>query len=100
MNTTLILTLRLEEVCRCVEISEELLAEFVAQGIVAPQGDTPSEWRFDANSVSTLKRAVRLQRELDIDWAGVAVALDLLREVDTLRAENRMLRQRLERFLS
>lgn len=54
--------------------------------------------------VSTRRRCTccaapeRLRRELALDWAGVAVALDLLGEVERLRLENRHLRRRLGRF--
>ncbi|MFD2407206.1 chaperone modulator CbpM [Azorhizophilus paspali] len=42
---------------------------------------------------------MRLQRELELDWQAVAVALDLLDEVGRLRAENENLRRRLLRFV-
>jgi len=37
---------------------------------------------------------------LELEWEGVALALNLLDELEHLRAENRMLRQRLGRFLA
>ena len=40
----------------------------------------------------------RLQAELQIDWAGVALALQLLDDLQQLRGENSHLRQRLNRF--
>ncbi|RZI70989.1 MAG: chaperone modulatory protein CbpM, partial [Rubrivivax sp.] len=46
----------------------------------------------------TLKRAVKLHQELELEWEGVALALELLEEVQHLRSENTMLRQRLGRF--
>lgn len=100
MSATVILHLRTREVCQSVNIPEDLLRDCVAQGIIAPIGASPIDWLFDANMVGTLRRALRLQRELEIDWAGVAVALDLLKELDELRSENRMLRQRLARFMN
>jgi chaperone modulatory protein CbpM len=45
------------------------------------------------------KRAAKLRRDLELEWEGVALALDLLDEVKQLRAENRMLRQRLGRLV-
>ena len=47
-----------------------------------------------------MQRAIRLHRELDIDWVAVAMLIDLLRERDRLQNENQVLRQRLGRFLS
>jgi len=34
-----------------------------------------------------------------MEWDGVALALELLDELENVRAENRMLKQRLGRFL-
>jgi chaperone modulatory protein CbpM len=45
------------------------------------------------------KRAAKLRRDLELEWEGVALALDLLEEVQQLRAENRMLKQRLARLV-
>ena len=47
-----------------------------------------------------MRRAVRLRQELELDWPGIAVALTLLEENAHLRQENRLLRQRLSRFIS
>jgi chaperone modulatory protein CbpM len=45
------------------------------------------------------KRASALQKDLELEWEGVALALDLLEEVQQLRAENQMLKQRLGRLV-
>jgi chaperone modulatory protein CbpM len=39
-----------------------------------------------------------LQAELQIEWAGVSLALQLLDELEYLRDENSHLRRRLSRF--
>jgi chaperone modulatory protein CbpM len=39
-----------------------------------------------------------LQSDLQIDWAGVALALQLIDELEQLRAENSHLRRRLSRL--
>ncbi len=99
MNSKVTLKLTVSELCDCVQISEDILIEIVHQGILEPQGNSPQSWTFDDSMVDVLKRAVRLRRELEIEWAGIAVALDLLNELDQLKTENQNLRQRLERFL-
>ena len=42
----------------------------------------------------------RLRNELELDWPGIAVALTLLDENARLTRENRLLQQRLARFLA
>lgn len=99
MATTLIVQLSLEECCQLLGLPAATLVEIVEYGIVEPGGQAPQDWRFDEQALSLLQRARRLQRELELDWQAVAVTLDLLGEVERLRTENRMLKQRLQRFV-
>lgn len=67
----------------------------------AAEQETPSEeWRFDDQAIAAFHRAQRLQRELELDWPGIAVALSLLDRIDRLDRENRRLSQRLLRFIA
>lgn len=77
------------ELCRCCALSHEEALAFIAEGIAEPLvgGTDPSDWRFDAPRLARLRRARRLQRELELDIAAVALALDLLEEIDRLRAQ-------------
>lgn len=107
-------TLTLTEVCRRVSLPEHAVIEIVEVGIVRPVAGSPMAgtpaagapaagsaraWRFDDQTLVVLSRAARLHEDLALDWHGVALALDLLEELDTLRRENEQLRQRLSRFL-
>ena len=87
--------LSVADICASVGVTEDLVREVVAHGIVEPRGDAPEEWYFDAHMAIVAKKAFRLQRELEIDWAGVAVALELMDKLEQLSSENNMLRQRL-----
>lgn len=99
MTTSLSVQWRMEEFCKLAEMPGECLIEIVEQGILEPSGQAPEDWLFDAAALAIAKRAARLQRDLQLDWPGIALALSLLDELEQLRAENRMLRRRLERFL-
>ncbi len=98
MSSSLIVQFSLREFCQCAELPEESLLQIVEHGIIEPSGPTPEQWLFDAGALATARRAMRLQRELDIEWAGIALALQLLGELEQLRAENSLLRRRLSRF--
>ncbi len=99
MITNMAVHMRIEEVCVAAGVSIRALIEIVDYGIVEPEGGSRRNWRFDPQAIALIKRAARIKHDLDIDWGGVALALDLLSEIDELRSENRMLRQRLRRFL-
>lgn len=92
-------TLEFTEICQSARISRDELVEVVALGIIAPQEKSAETWRFEAAALRELTRAQRLRRDLELDWAGVALAMGLLDEINRLKAENRRLHQRLDRFL-
>jgi chaperone modulatory protein CbpM len=99
MSRTLIVELDMKQFCQVVDMPAAYVIEIVEHGILEPQGRKPDDWRFDDHALIVARRAARLQRELELEWEGVALALTLLDELDHVRAENRMLRQRLGRFL-
>lgn len=55
---------------------------------------------FDDHAAIVVQRAVRLRHELALDWPGIAVALTLMDDIAHLKQENRLLRQRLSRFVA
>ena len=97
MSNTLVIDM--QELCEVVDLPAAFVIEIVEHGILEPQGRQPDEWLFDSAALSIARRAVKLHHELQMEWDGVALALDLLEELEQVRAENRMLRQRLGRFL-
>ncbi|MFP0194810.1 MULTISPECIES: chaperone modulator CbpM [unclassified Pseudomonas] len=99
MSSPLIVQLDMAEFCEAADLADVCVIEIVEHGILEPQGSQPREWRFTDYELALAKRAAKLRRDLDLEWEGVALALDLLEEVQELRAENRMLRQRLGRLV-
>jgi chaperone modulatory protein CbpM len=97
--STRVVELDMKEFCQVVDMPATYVIEIVEHGILEPQGTKPDEWLFDTYSLSVAKRAAKLHHDLALEWDGVALALDLLDELDHVRAENRMLKQRLGRFL-
>ena len=88
------------ELCEQEHVPRTILVELVVHEIAQPlEGSSTRDWVFDVTSAQWLRRAIRLQRDLDIDWVAVAMLIDLLRERERLHIENSSLRQRLERFL-
>ena len=79
-------TFTITEFCLYTGVSEEELHEIVGLGVIEPHEDET----FDDHALTVMRRAVRLRQELELDWPGIA----------QLRQENRLLRQRLSRFIS
>ncbi len=93
-----IIEMTLDEFIHAAHLQSDTLERMIEAGILDPHADAAGEWRFEFQMLFTARRALRLHRELEIDWSGIALALDLLDELEQLRDENRMLRQRLGRF--
>ena len=77
--------LAMDEICEACSVSSSWVIELVEEGVLEPSGSTLSEWRFSGTSLSRAQTARRLQRDLDINTAGVALALDLMDEIQSLR---------------
>lgn len=93
------LHISLTELCEYTNMPVETIVEFVEYGILEPQGRSEETWVFSAETVQITHRAIRLHRDLGMNWAGVALALDLMSEREILRRENEALKNRLRRFL-
>lgn len=99
MQTEYTLTLRLDEACSALGVESRQILKIVETGIINPAQNAPEEWRFDPDMMSIARRALRLRRDLQIDWSTVALVLDLVDERDRLLQENTALQQRLQRFI-
>ena len=75
----------LSELCSVCSVTEQLVVEIVAEGIVEPAGADPRQWRFSGIAVARVQRVVRLQREFEVNLPGAALALELLEEIERLR---------------
>ena len=91
--TTLILEeqseLTLADICRACAMDEVVIIEMVEEGVLTPAGEAPAQWRFSGLHLQHAKVAVRLQRDLGVNLQGAALALQLLEEMDQLRARLR-----------
>ena len=85
--------LSLNELCRACSSSAEWVIELVEEGALEPVGYEQSRWRFTGTSLQRAHTAMRLQRDLGVNLAGIALALDLLDELDKMRARLRRLEQ-------
>jgi chaperone modulatory protein CbpM len=90
----------LVEICLVLETSAETIIAIIDEGIINPNGNKPNEWKFDTLMCQDLKTALRLHQDLELDWNGIALAIQLLNELDSVRQENKQLKYRLQRFIS
>ncbi len=79
----------LAELARACRAAEEQVHVWVIEGVLQPSGNAPHEWRFAGAALKRARLAVTLTRELEINAPGVALALDLMDDIDALRAQLR-----------
>ena len=90
----------LREVCERGDCHAEFVIKLVSHGVITPVEESPrtADWQFDAAALARLGKALRLQRDLDINLPGLAMSLDLLEEVEFMRREMDRLRHRLRQL--
>lgn len=87
--------LSFDELCERIGVSPEYIDEFIAYEIVKPSSEQDEEIVFDAEQLRRLKAAIRLKHELEVNMQGIAIILDLLEEMDSLREESELLKKHL-----
>jgi chaperone modulatory protein CbpM len=66
----------------------EFVRLLVEEGLLQPVADQPV-WRFGGEELTRVRRIRRLQRDFEASLQSVAVMLDLLDEIEHLRAQLR-----------
>ena len=72
----------LTELCSICGVGEELVVEMVNEGVIDPRGQSPTDWQFSGRMLVRMQRALRLHRDLQVNWPGAALALDLLEALE------------------
>lgn len=84
-------TFTLDELAHACSVHVEWVVELVQEGVLEARGEHPERWEFPGPMLARARTALRLQRDLELNLAGVAVVLDLLEELEALRARLRAL---------
>lgn len=77
--------LKLAEISRACAVDAEQIIALVDEGILEPSGRRPAQWRFSGNCLRRARIALRLQRDLGINLPGVALALEMMDEINRLQ---------------
>jgi len=82
-------TLTLESLAGLCTVETDWVVELVEYGALEPLDPTRRQWEFSAVVLKRVRTAARLRRDLELGSAGIALALDLLDEIEALRARLR-----------
>ena len=78
-------TITLDELCSCCSVDADWIVELIEYGAIEPAGQSRSDWQFAQLTLVRVAKAKRLERDLALNMSGVALALDLLDEIEDLR---------------
>ena len=89
--------LSLIDLCCACSSSEEWIVQLVEEGVLEPFnlatiGKQHTQWLFTVDSLQKARTAKRLQHDLDVNIAGIALALNLLEQIEALEARLRCLK--------
>lgn len=77
--------LSLSELCNACSRDTVWVCALVEEGVLEPIDVSEEHWRFSSVSLQRAHCAMRLERDLGINFAGTALVLDLLEELEMLR---------------
>lgn len=81
----------LEDLSRACEADHAQLILLVEEGVLEPGGSGPQDWLFSGASLRRARVALRMSRDLQLGVEGTALVLDLLEQIEDLRAQLRRL---------
>ena len=81
--------LTLEQLCSACEVSPEWVRSHVLEGRLHVPGSQPSEWRFASGDLWRVRQIRHLEITFDADPELAALVVDLMEELNNLRAELR-----------
>jgi len=86
--------LTMDDLCRACVAQADIIIELVSEGVIdtfdTPPNRPPDQWRFTGLHLHRAKVAMRLHRDLGVNFAGAALALELMDEVQALRTKLRV----------
>ncbi len=91
-------TFTMAELCRSCAVEAGFVEALVEQGILEPAGSRGRHWYFASSSLRRTRITLHLRRDLGVNLAGAALALDLLERIEVLDARLRAMRGGRERL--
>jgi chaperone modulatory protein CbpM len=80
--------LELTEFARACGASTAFIEELIVEGLLVPRAQVPAP-AFGGDAIARVRRVLRLQRDFDATLPSLGVMLDLLDEIERLRAQLR-----------
>jgi chaperone modulatory protein CbpM len=79
------LKLTLNDICGSCGLSESKVRTYIEESMVEVRGDDVKLWRFSEVNIVRIQKACRLERDLRLNPAGAALALELMSQIEDLK---------------
>lgn len=79
--------LSLEELACAANIHPQIVRHFLEYGLIEPTEQVGTHLLFDGNLIPRLRTIQRLRMDMGVNFAGIAVILDLMEKVQQLQHE-------------
>ena len=79
--------LTVRDLSRLCAVDERRIVEFVEEGVLEVVEVNSADWHFAGSALRRARLALRLERDLELNLAGVALVLELMEELQCLRRE-------------
>jgi hypothetical protein len=77
----------LEPLAQAAGVHPELVRRLIRLGLIEPRGGTGAAPTFRRSDAPLVARAVRLRRDLGLNYAGAVLACELLARIDELERQ-------------
>ena len=81
------------QICERCKLSKEEIIELIEEGIIYPKDKQNKSLSFSFDTIDRILKVKRLKRDMDLNMAGVALAVNLLDRIEEL--ERKILRMNL-----
>ena len=88
--------LTLQDICESCGLSESTVRTYIEESVIEVQGDDVKLWQFSEVSIVQIQKAHRLERDLRLNPAGAALALELMSQIEDLKNQLKRFQQTFE----
>jgi len=78
--------LTMHEVTCSFGVDTALIEEIINEGIVTVKKNKKNQVQFDEEAIRRIRTVIRLNRDLGVNVAGAGLALELIKEIEELKA--------------
>ena len=77
--------LTVTEFSRVIHADHNMIVELIEYQIIQPSGTQAENWQFDSLCVTRAKHALSFIQDLEVNMPGVALAFELLDQIEHLK---------------